>query len=159
MMRVEDSREAGLLNSSNQYSSLETTRRMSGLDIPVSRRSNGKRQCYTVSTCIVLVAVVAIASACVVTWKKYAQDDSNNGHIRNEPQSIAEAPGPQEYTTSGAGHGWAGSGPAPAVQATEPVASPLPSPFYVISPAPMPTSSYSPSFDENPYEIICNKTM
>lgn len=158
------------MNSSTKYatgySSLETARGTSEFfDMPVSRSAKGKGRCYAASACIVLIAVAATVSTYVVTSKKCEQGDSKNGHIQNNPESIAEAVGPKEYTIFGAGHGWASSPPAPAVEATnERAASPLSYPFSVhaIGPAPLSTfnpSSHSHSFDPVPYENICNQTM
>jgi hypothetical protein len=159
MMRIEDSREAGLLNAATvEYSSFETTKQGSEFDVPVAKRSQGKKRGYAVSVCIVLVAIAAIVSAAVVIGKKTERDGSKSRGIQIEPQSSAPAPGPQKYAGLGAITAWASSPPAPVVEPATPL--PLFSPLSSIIPAPViHPSSASPSLDLAPYEPICNKTM
>ncbi|XP_024401719.1 uncharacterized protein [Physcomitrium patens] len=180
MMRLEDSRGAGLLSSSTQYASLETSLQMSEFDVPMSRRSKGRSRCYAVSFCIVLIAVAAIVSGTIVGGKKNAQDTSSDSSpIRHEHGKISPAPSPIE--DSGYGDGWASSPPAPTIEASsDPVSSPKqpPSPSSQPSPSPSPSPSrqspspsisapppaFGPSTHQTPYdqvryETICNKTI
>lgn len=118
-----------------------------------------KRPCFAVSICMGMIFIAALVCFFVAVWKKFILHDSKHGHSQKMPQIFAQAPGPQAFTISGNGHGWASSPPAPAVEARPPVPSPLPTSFSVIGPAPSSHSSYSPSLYLEPYEVICNKTV
>ncbi|KAG0504111.1 hypothetical protein KC19_8G059400 [Ceratodon purpureus] len=167
MMRLDDSREAGLLNRSTEYSSLEM--QMSEFDVPMSRRPKGRARCYGVSACIVIIAVVAIVSVAVAGGKSSGSgDDSTEAEMRKQHANYAPAPSPEE--SSFPGGGWASSPPAPPLSgSTEPIASPL-SPLEA-SPsmeAPPSLESPIPAFAPGPYssgyhlmryETICTKTI
>lgn len=170
-MRLEDSREAGLLNPGTQYSSLEM--QMSEFDVPMSRRPKSRSRCYAVSACIVLVAVAAIVTVSVsVDGTRGGRSES--AETRTQDSSFAPAPSPETLIPAG---GWASSPPAPPVRGSTPpsLPPPLESPPLESPPLespplespplespPLPAFAPSPYSSASPpirFETICNKTI
>lgn len=169
MMRLDDSREAGLLNSSTQYASLETSMRMGEFDVPMSRRPKSWSRWCAMSACIALTAVVAVVLASVSGGMSDGQNDTKSAEVQKQHASFAPAPSPQ--LSSSPGTGWVSSSPAPPLGGfTEPVTSPLASPQSptpAIGAPPSLGTASTPAFAPGPsssgyteirYETICNTT-
>lgn len=173
-MRLDDSREAGLLNPGTQYSSLEM--QMSEFDVPMSRRPKSRSRCYVVSACIVLVAIAAIVTVSVsVDGTRSGRGDGSESD-ETRKQDFEPAPSPETVIPAG---GWTSSPPAPPVGGSlaPPSQSPSPalespspsleSPQSIAAPPslespPLPAFAPSPYFSAYPpirFETICNTTI
>lgn len=173
MMKLDDSRNARLLDPSTQYASLETSMQMFELVLPLFRRLKSWSRFYAISACIALISVAAIVSGITV---RGGRNPSKDHHVLRDHRKLS--PGPSPVQNSDIGDGWTTSFHAPAVETLSkpvssalrsPESSPTPSSSLYLSSSPLPvepapqqrldSSMSGQIYDRSRYKIICNKTM